>query len=80
MVLAAAPDHRLAAPVSGRYRGTGVESHMHYTVALRTAESEQELNVMDLDQPISLPPRERWREDEADWAAATSAAEEAAAR
>jgi transglutaminase-like putative cysteine protease len=64
VVLAAAPDHRLAAPVSGRYRGTGVESHMNYTVALRTAESEQELNVMDLDQPISLPPRERWLDGE----------------
>ncbi len=35
VVLAAAPDHDLAAPVTGTYRGTGVESRMRYTVQLK---------------------------------------------
>jgi transglutaminase-like putative cysteine protease len=35
VVLAAAPDHRLAAPLSGSYRGTGVGSAMDYRVALQ---------------------------------------------
>jgi transglutaminase-like putative cysteine protease len=35
VALAAAPDHRLAAPVSGSYRGTGVGSAMDYRVALQ---------------------------------------------
>jgi len=60
LALAAAPDHRLAAPVSGRYRGTGVGSTMRYAVQLRTAETEAELNAMDLDRPIHLPPQESW--------------------
>lgn len=34
VVLAAAPDYRLAAPVTGRYRGTGVDSQMRYVVTL----------------------------------------------
>lgn len=34
VVLAAAPDHRLAAPVTGSYRGTGVASTMTYQVRL----------------------------------------------
>jgi transglutaminase-like putative cysteine protease len=37
VVLAVAPDHRLAAPVSGSYRGTGVGSRMDYRVALQAA-------------------------------------------
>jgi transglutaminase-like putative cysteine protease len=37
VTLAVAPDHRLAAPVSGRYRGTGVVSQMDYRVALQAA-------------------------------------------
>ncbi|MEX0588298.1 MAG: transglutaminase family protein [Cyanobium sp.] len=37
VVLAASPDHQLAAPVSGRYRGTGVGSSMEYEVEVRTA-------------------------------------------
>jgi transglutaminase-like putative cysteine protease len=35
VVLAVAPDHRLAAPLSGSYRGTGVGSTMDYRVALQ---------------------------------------------
>ncbi len=39
VVLATAPDHRLAAPVSGSYRGTGVASSLEYRVALKAAAS-----------------------------------------
>jgi transglutaminase-like putative cysteine protease len=35
VVLATAPDHRRAAPLSGSYRGTGVGSAMDYRVALQ---------------------------------------------
>jgi hypothetical protein len=35
VVLAVAPDHRLAAPVSGSFRGTGVGSTMAYRVELQ---------------------------------------------
>lgn len=34
VVLAAAPDHRLAAPLSGSYRGTGVRSTLDYRIVL----------------------------------------------
>ena len=37
VVLATAPDHRQAAPVSGTYRGTGVSSSLDYRVALSAA-------------------------------------------
>lgn len=37
VVLATAPDHRQAAPVSGTYRGTGVASSLDYRVALSAA-------------------------------------------
>jgi transglutaminase-like putative cysteine protease len=60
VVLAAAPDHRLAAPVSGSYRGTGVASSMRYTVELRTAETLEELRRLDRDRPLVIPPREEW--------------------
>jgi len=60
VVLAAAPDHRLAAPVSGRYRGTGVASTMRYTVELRTAATAAELAEIEGGQPIPLPPLETW--------------------
>ena len=43
MVLAAAPDHHLAAPVSGRYRGTGVGSSLAYLIRLQAASSLEEL-------------------------------------
>jgi hypothetical protein len=39
VVLAAAPDHRLAAAVSGRYRGTGVGSQLTYRVVVQASES-----------------------------------------
>jgi len=38
VVLATAPDHRMAAPVSGTYRGTGVASSLDYRVALSAAD------------------------------------------
>jgi transglutaminase-like putative cysteine protease len=60
VVLAAAPDHLLAAPVSGRYRGTGVASTMRYTVELRTAESAAALAELEAGQPIPLPPLATW--------------------
>ncbi len=40
VVLAAAPDHRLAAAVSGRYRGTGVGSELQYRVLVQSSETE----------------------------------------
>jgi transglutaminase-like putative cysteine protease len=45
VTLAAAPDHELAAPVSGSYRGTGVGSRMDYTVRVQAAQSLQELEA-----------------------------------
>lgn len=59
VVLTAAPDHRLAAAVSGSYRGTGVGSSMHYLVDVRSAVSLEELQSLDHDQPLRLPPLER---------------------
>jgi len=35
LVLATAPDHRLAAPVTGTYRGTGVTSTMTYALTVK---------------------------------------------
>ncbi len=43
VVLAAAPDHHLAAPMSGRYRGTGVGSSLSYRIHLKAAASLEEL-------------------------------------
>jgi transglutaminase-like putative cysteine protease len=40
VVLAAAPDHRLAAAVSGRYRGTGVASQLAYRVVVQASASD----------------------------------------
>ncbi|MFQ6537120.1 MULTISPECIES: oxaloacetate-decarboxylating malate dehydrogenase [Aphanothece] len=40
VVLAATADHRLAAPVSGHYRGTGVSSEFSYTTRIRATPSE----------------------------------------
>jgi transglutaminase-like putative cysteine protease len=50
VAIAAAPDHQLAAPVSGTYRGTGIGSNMGYTVRLRAAATAAELNL-----PQALP-------------------------
>jgi transglutaminase-like putative cysteine protease len=60
VVLTAAPDHRLAAAVSGSYRGTGVGSSMHYEVDVRNALSLAELRALDHDQPLRLAPLEQW--------------------
>jgi transglutaminase-like putative cysteine protease len=43
VVLAAAPDHHLAAPVTGSYRGTGVGSSLAYLIRLQAASSREEL-------------------------------------
>ena len=40
LVLATAPDHRLAAPVTGTYRGTGVGSTMTYSLSVRALAGE----------------------------------------
>jgi len=40
LVLATAPDHRLAAPVTGTYRGTGVTSTMTYALSVRALDGE----------------------------------------
>ena len=40
LVLATAPDHRLAAPVTGTYRGTGVTSTMTYALSVRALNGE----------------------------------------
>jgi transglutaminase-like putative cysteine protease len=60
VVLAASPDHHLAAPVSGRYRGTGVASSMRYAVEVRTAESLEALQALDRDRPVRMPEPEAW--------------------
>ena len=61
VVLTAAPDHQLAAPVSGRYRGTGVASSMQYAVDVRSAPSLEELPaavvveaIARLDRPADV--------------------------
>jgi transglutaminase-like putative cysteine protease len=43
VVLAATPDHRLAAPVTGRFRGTGATSQMGYDLTVRAADTLAEL-------------------------------------
>jgi transglutaminase-like putative cysteine protease len=65
VVLTAAPDHHLAAPVSGRYRGTGVASSMRYAVEVRTAESLEALQALDRERPLSMPAPEQWLSGEA---------------
>jgi transglutaminase-like putative cysteine protease len=55
VALAATPDHRLAAPVAGRFRGTGATSEMRYDLTVRAANDLEdlldELNLDDLDPP-----------------------------
>lgn len=51
VVLAASPDHHLAAPVTGRFRGTGASSTMDYSLSVRAAESLEDLGV-------TLPPQQ----------------------
>ncbi|MEB3156112.1 MAG: transglutaminase family protein [Cyanobacteriota bacterium] len=43
VALAATPDHRLAAPVSGHFRGTGATSEMRYDLTVRAAASLEDL-------------------------------------
>lgn len=54
VVLAATPDHRLAAPVTGHYRGTGASSAMQYDLTVKAAETLNDLGMslpMDRDRP-----------------------------
>ncbi|MEB3334751.1 MAG: transglutaminase family protein [Cyanobacteriota bacterium] len=44
VVLAATPDHRLSAPVTGRFRGTGATSRMDYDLTVRAADTMAELS------------------------------------
>jgi transglutaminase-like putative cysteine protease len=60
VVLTAAPDHQLAAPICGSYRGTGVGSSMRYAVEVRTAETLEALQALDRDRPLVLPVKEDW--------------------
>jgi transglutaminase-like putative cysteine protease len=45
VVLAATPDHQLAAPVTGRFRGTGATSEMRYDLTVRAAETLSKLGI-----------------------------------
>jgi transglutaminase-like putative cysteine protease len=47
VVLAATPDHLLAAPVTGSYRGTGISSQMDYALTVKAAESVADLETWD---------------------------------
>lgn len=56
VVLAATPDHRLAAPVTGSFRGTGATSEMRYDLTVRAAPTLEELGVRtDVEPPSSAP-------------------------
>jgi transglutaminase-like putative cysteine protease len=55
VALAATPDHRLAAPVTGSYRGTGVLSDMRYELTVRAAESLDELGLAAEDACPASP-------------------------
>lgn len=58
VVLAASPDHQLAAPVTGRFRGTGASSEMRYELTVRAAESLGELGIsLPLDPSGGSGPR-----------------------
>ena len=50
VTLAAAPDHALAAAVSGSYRGSGVGSELRYAVRVLAAESLPELEALAADR------------------------------
>jgi transglutaminase-like putative cysteine protease len=52
VVLAATPDHRLAAPVTGRFRGTGASSEMRYDLTVKAADS---LDKLGLPPPTEGP-------------------------
>ncbi|MEB3316608.1 MAG: transglutaminase family protein [Cyanobacteriota bacterium] len=57
VTLAATPDHRLAAPVTGRFRGTGATSEMRYDLTVRAAASMEALGITAVSHPPSLPSR-----------------------
>jgi transglutaminase-like putative cysteine protease len=53
VALAAAPDHHLAAPVSGTYRGTRVGSAMRYDINLRAVENHVDFDVIGREAPVA---------------------------
>ena len=55
VALAATPDHRLAAPVTGSYRGTGASSEMRYELTVRAAESLEQLGGPAFSEAPALP-------------------------
>jgi transglutaminase-like putative cysteine protease len=55
LVLATAPDHRLAAPVTGTYRGTGVTSTMTYALTVKALDGEA-LDGEALDGQVAETP------------------------
>jgi transglutaminase-like putative cysteine protease len=55
VALAATPDHRLAAPVSGHFRGTGATSTMRYDLTVRAADTLEELGEGGLEEQPSSP-------------------------
>lgn len=55
VALAATPDHRLAAPVTGSYRGTGVPSDLSYALTVRAAETLDALGLAAEDACPSSP-------------------------
>ena len=55
VALAATPDHRLAAPVTGSYRGTGASSEMRYELTVRAAESLEQLGGPAFSDAPALP-------------------------
>jgi transglutaminase-like putative cysteine protease len=55
VTLAATPDHRLAAPVTGSFRGTGATSEMRYDLTVRAADSLEALGVSAVSEPPAIP-------------------------
>lgn len=43
IALASGPDHQLAAPITGSFRGTGARSTLEYDISLHAAESREQL-------------------------------------
>ncbi len=53
VALAASPDHRLAAPTTGTYRGTRVGSELGYTIRLAAADTEADLADLEALEPTT---------------------------
>ncbi|TVQ77505.1 MAG: transglutaminase family protein [Phycisphaeraceae bacterium] len=51
VALATGPDHRLSAPLTGSYRGTGVGSKLEYDIVLTSAPTIEALGVVQHDTP-----------------------------